>query len=189
MGSALVGRAALVGLIEHAFVTAVSQVVGQQPVVSAEPPSSGPVHSRWLAVIFVFCPGVRIALKTFFSLRAARAYVVSALDQSSIEEVSDEYALDGMREFSNGVAGQVQRFLEAGGIEASLGIPLIVRGRDELFQKAVMRRTRLEKEWEVFVGENRLVYRLEVDLDDEKCIEKLTFASQGSRVTEEIQFL
>ena len=90
------------------------------------------VFGHWMTLIMVVGGPLRITFKAHFMEGEAKALLAN-LTQRDPNGISEDTAIDFMKEFCNTVAGSLKKGLLAAGMSTGISLPIVTRGFDELF--------------------------------------------------------
>ena len=94
--------------------------------------SENEIFGEYLSIIMLSSSAGAMYLKIHFNLDVAKVLAAGALEKN-INEISQESALDFMKECSNGVCGFVRSLYESHQIIMGMSLPFITEGIDEVF--------------------------------------------------------
>jgi hypothetical protein len=91
----------------------------------------GQVLKRYIAMVLLTSPALRIVFKVHFNPEQVRAY---CRDKGGTEDLlSDKGLVDFMKELGNQMGGRICRIFESNGISMGMSIPLCTRGFCEVY--------------------------------------------------------
>ena len=151
------------------------------------PPSNGlRVHGGWMCMILIAGQGIRVNFKVHFSCRDI-GVVIHKVYGKPIQEITEEFRKDYVREYCNLVAGGIKKKLEECEISAGISLPIITRGFDEIFF-GFNNKDQIADFFAVGNNELKLVHTPMIQIQNPKTLDKLVF-SETAEDEEEIDFL
>ena len=93
----------------------------------------GQVLGNWMALIFVSGESIRITYKIHFDYNCVKNLAYPVYGKSSADLLSDQQAVDFMKELCNLTAGQLVKIFEEHDLSIGISLPLCTRGFYEVF--------------------------------------------------------
>ena len=126
----------LKALVRHAALARLKRHSGS-PEVETRELGCGFRPGRILAsnMVFILVSGdaLRLTFKVHFNIRTAKNLAFSIFGGDSPEDISEQQAVDYVKEYGNLVAGSVVTLLGENNIELGISLPLSTRGFYEVF--------------------------------------------------------
>lgn len=138
----------------------------------AEPDADVPVFGHWMGIILLSGPDLRVTFKVHYGSRKVRALAASAIGQAA-KELSLNQIADFMREYCNMTAGHLKGFLDRGGLEVGISLPLIIRGFDEIFFSAQDGKRVFGEMWKLHYAEAELTCSASVEVFEPAALYKV----------------
>jgi len=121
-------------LLRDASVVQASQYFnGEEITLIASPPDHqlGQVLKRYIVMVLLSSPELRVVFKVHFNPEQVRAYRLAK--GCNPQDLSDKQLVDFMKELSNQMGGRVCRIFDAHQIAMGMSIPLCTRGIYEIY--------------------------------------------------------
>ncbi len=96
-------------------------------IQTVEPDNKVKVYGQWMVIILVYCPEVKGTFKLFYSSSDFSDTMGGML-------VDDNLIRDFIKEYSNLMAGAIQRIFEAYQVRVGISLPVVTRGFDSYFE-------------------------------------------------------
>jgi hypothetical protein len=93
----------------------------------------GQILGNWMAMILVSGESIRITYKIHFDYNSVKNMAYPIYGKSSADLLSDQQAVDFMKELCNLTAGQLVKIFEDNDLSIGISLPLCTRGFYELF--------------------------------------------------------
>jgi CheY-specific phosphatase CheX len=113
------------------------------------------VHANWMALILISGNDVRVTFKAHFNISELRLVMIDSMGMSS-DEVSDALVLDYMKEYCNLTAGLIKQVFEENDVSVGISLPVVTRGFDEIFYKAI-NKNEIQENWELLVNGQKVI--------------------------------
>lgn len=137
-----------------------------------------PVLAHWMVIILVAGPSAKITFKSHFKTESAKA-LASAAFQRSAAEITQEQALDFMREFCNLAAGGIKASLSSYHFKLAISLPVVTRGFDEIFFTDLLMKDTISDQWILSSATGEVICSVTVDL-----LEKLDISNINTETIE-----
>lgn len=125
-----------------------------------------PVLAHWMVIILIAGPSAKITFKSHFKTNSAKG-LASAAFQRSPEEVTQEQAVDFMREFCNLTAGGIKASLSSYQFKLAISLPVVTRGFDEIFFTDLLQKDTLSDQWILNSPTGEVICSVTVDMLEE----------------------
>lgn len=135
--------------------------------------SSEKVYGKYLSMIMLWSSVGSINLKLHFDLEMAKLLASDGLETKK-ENITQDIALDFMKECCNGVGGFVRSLFEKDKMQMGMSLPFLAEGCDELIFRKIRDPRSTVSIWKLALesGET-FILSLEICLLDPKSIESL----------------
>ena len=122
-------------LVRHAAEDRVRKHTGQSEftVIDVDDRIPGQVLGNWMSLILITGSALKITLKLHFSHKDIKSLIYPIYQKSSAAEISDQQAMDFVKELCNLTAGFIEQTFESHDISLGISLPLGTRGFYELF--------------------------------------------------------
>ena len=136
----------------------------------------GQILGNWMSLILLTGEHIKITIKLHFSNKDIKDIVFPIYGEPSAETISDQQAMDFVKELSNLTAGYLVQLFEEAGISLSISLPLGTRGFYEIFADYAPSSHPLLKYsdiWCLGQGETKIFGSVMVEISDVKALASL----------------
>ena len=134
-------------------------------------------ESHWLSVIFLKSRELRFSFKAQFITDDARQFAANAYGEDAHKEGLSKRLIDEfIKEFCNLMGGGVKEHFEKNGLATQISLPLLTRGRDDVFfspdHPDQYEELYLDS-WELKLGEKSIICQAIFEFYSKESIEKV----------------
>ncbi len=106
--------------------------IGDLESIDMESGYNRKVHANWMSIILVSGLDVRITFKLYFNCIDVKEVVQKSMG-TAVDDVTNEFTMDFIKEFCNLTAGMIQKNLATQGFHVGISLLMVTRGFDDIF--------------------------------------------------------